>query len=52
MDAGLASGELAKLIRNPAAYSADAINKLSSSVSSTVATTVNSLLAGREGQAG
>lgn len=42
----VSSGEFAKLIRNPAAYSADAINKLSSSVSNTM----SSLLA--QGQHG
>ena len=44
----VSSGEIAKLLRNPAAYSAGAINKLSSSVTSTV----SSLLVGKDGQPG
>lgn len=44
----VSSGEFAKLLRNPAAYSAGAINKLSSSVTSTV----SSLLVGKDGQPG
>jgi hypothetical protein len=42
------SREFAKLLRNPAAYSAGAIGKLSSSVTSTV----SSLLVGKDGQPG
>jgi hypothetical protein len=45
MDVG--SEQLKQLIRNPAAYSADALNKLSNSVTSTVTS-----LLGAEGQAG
>lgn len=44
----VSSGEFAKLLRNPAAYSAGAIGKLSSSVTSTV----SSLLVGKDGQPG
>lgn len=44
----VSSGEFAKLLRNPAAYSAGALGKLSNSVTSTM----SSLLVGKDGQPG